>query len=454
MPLIICYPEEIMVFKELNMKPEEVQAILATTTWDYVGEGTFNKTYVSKTPLTIDGHTVYWVKKIPKEHRSEFSKNERAVRKWNAIHPDTPAYAATEGVWVAPYFGNTPAPDALIADAVIQIYRRTRNLLIDACGKENFLLYKNEAKCVDVDIALRRGSVVSDSYCSRSLDSYLSGYARGGRPLTVSTIRTLLYLEEHLTPDEIKDEYITPAFIKRLHVLRRKGFPLTAATMEKLSDIVTFDTANEITDEFLPDFLKVDRLTSYPAVAGKLYAIHLAANLGLINLVRWLASQDKAHLEARGESNLTPLLAAVTGGYASIVEFLLSLHVKLDTKLELPATHEDYAMFHGRTALDIALRNRNEDIAGLLSAAGAIRGVEEDNLLYISPILSAMSPDAWRVRSDSGSTFGTMEPLMLLDAPASPRQAYQMHGLFAPPKVAPPGGTPIPDMPFLLGSTL
>lgn len=234
----------------MPVTPEEVSAILATTTWKFIGHGTYNSVYLSETELTIGGHTQKWVKKVPRVKDEPLSNNERAVRKWNSIHlnPEDKAYVSSEGVWVAPYFGNIPAQDKAIADEVLAIYLRTRELIIDACGDRNFLFHKGKAKCVDVDYSRRRGSIASDDLMGWGEEeeeaNYLKRWKFGDvvrsvkspipKPETTSMIYTLLYIETYLSSEQVKNEYLTEDMIKKIRHLRIEAVPLTPEIMETL----------------------------------------------------------------------------------------------------------------------------------------------------------------------------------------------------------------------------
>ncbi len=85
----------------------------------------------------------------------------------NTIHtdPEERAYLLTEEKMACPYRGNEPAPDAAIQLAILDIYRKTRELVKDGCGKNNFLMFNGKAYCVDVDL-MRNGGV---RFVARSL---------------------------------------------------------------------------------------------------------------------------------------------------------------------------------------------------------------------------------------------------------------------------------------------
>jgi hypothetical protein len=75
------------IYERLKLTPEEIKRILNTASWKEIGQGSYNTVYVSDIELTINGHTQKWVQKIAKELGQPVSHSDRAVRKWNKIHP-------------------------------------------------------------------------------------------------------------------------------------------------------------------------------------------------------------------------------------------------------------------------------------------------------------------------------------------------------------------------------
>lgn len=198
--------------------------------WKKLGEGTFNITYLSEEPFSwnIDGQNYFqrWVMKTRKCD-DDLNDTKRAVRLWNLINPNTPAALISEKKsWIAPYMGNTPASDLLIARELIEIYKRTRRVIMDGCGNGNMLLVDDEAFCIDVDQAFGRDSPVSkDGFKDigyKAFDEYWRRYSRGygSKPKSINVIRTLHYLEQYLKPFDIQNKYLTETSIKRLNLFR------------------------------------------------------------------------------------------------------------------------------------------------------------------------------------------------------------------------------------------
>ena len=70
-----------------------------------------------------------------------------------------------------------------------------------------------------------------------------------------------------------------------------------------------------------------------------------------------------ADVNSSSENGTTPLIAAARSGYAEVVKLLLSRRANPNLKLDT-----------GETALDVALKTNNTDIADMLRKAGAVSG--------------------------------------------------------------------------------
>ncbi len=223
------------------MTEEEIERI-RTASWRKIGEGAYNEVYVSDTELTINGHTQKWVKKVPKDTTIPLSNSVRAVRKWNKIHPSPKdqAYIAEGGAWIAPYWGDVQAAPIDIADMVLYHYLNSRELILDACGQKNFLLHAGVAKLIDVDYVRRRGSEASDDLSNWTDEAGLEHFFNEclkedpSKGVIVSLLRSLVYMEKHLKPEEIKDEYLSPTNLAYVRLLRINGVPLTVSILDTI----------------------------------------------------------------------------------------------------------------------------------------------------------------------------------------------------------------------------
>ena len=238
--------------------------MLDLTQWPFIEAGTYNNVYISDKEYTIEGHTCRWVFKQPKkkcldhgyEINTALNDPERALRKWRLINPTYPAWAIKDG-WIAPYLGITSqkikcASDKQISEKIILIYQATGNIIIDACGLNNFLVSGDDVVCIDVDLALQQDSDASESafksiVCQPHFDNYLLNKSRiPNKKNTVEVIKTLLYLDREACDFELKKQHITVKMIDILHVFRETKASLTASTMNMLWQVIQLDPHGEI----------------------------------------------------------------------------------------------------------------------------------------------------------------------------------------------------------------
>jgi len=219
--------------------------------WDEVGRGGFNRTFVSQEPFNYEINGVmycqHWVLKRPMRLASDqlarqMNNATRAVRVWNHLNPNHPAVEVPEQRgWIAPYLGNELATDFEIEQEQVHIYRKSRRVISDACGKNNFLFYKDEPVCIDVDLATHRESPVSKKILNELVElgikdsvyeDYWSDYANQFHmPKSVQMTKTLLYLESQVAAEDLLDDYITPEVMGRLHHYQLHDIPIDKATL-------------------------------------------------------------------------------------------------------------------------------------------------------------------------------------------------------------------------------
>ena len=152
-------------------------------TGTFLGNGTFNEVY----KFSKDGRER--VLKVPKDQTYEtdtaLSAPERAVRLAQEVTPALNAELVdvtllsdgrTLPLWIADFQTSADATlrDAEIAASVLEIYQRTDRVVLDASVTGNFMAVEDPATAqrkilnVDVDQAMRRGSVVSHDFLAES----------------------------------------------------------------------------------------------------------------------------------------------------------------------------------------------------------------------------------------------------------------------------------------------
>ena len=301
------------------MTPDEIQAIIDTApTWEKIKDRHFYRALVSKTTLKISKLKCQWVRKIPISAEDIFN-SEINFRKWNKINPKFPAYQSLEG-YLFPYFEQTQAEDNKIANKVIEIYRETRFIVLDAGEKLHFLEHHGETQCAYVDQAYERDSPVNDEQglhqrtISKTL-KYLDEITHSGMIATASAIRTLIKIEFDLRREEIKDEYITPEFMAKLHILSMQGVKFTPKLMERLLYLLSIDIDNMVPDSELNNFLQIPR---------NLFILQ-AVKLGLTTIVGRIIKHNPSYIDEKDYFGRTPLIIAVLAGHRRMLEYLIML---------------------------------------------------------------------------------------------------------------------------------
>ncbi len=157
--------------------------------------------------------------------------------------PSANRYMKSSYAWVMPYLDGRQASDDEMCEALIDIYKRTRRIVVDAPAKKNFLTVKDsrgkeKTICIDVDWALRRTNskeslnATDDIY--KTYDAFFKAYI-SKYPKTISLIKNLLYLEERLDPPHTLDIYITPKVIESLTLFRNQKYPLSCSLLKNLN---------------------------------------------------------------------------------------------------------------------------------------------------------------------------------------------------------------------------
>jgi hypothetical protein len=237
--------------------------------------------------LSIEGPdgekwTGSWVYKIQAKN-DELSGAARTLEKWKTI-TGLPAYLVESGI-IVPYLGDCPASDEEIAEALFDIYARVRTVVFDAAGSGgnfNFVKWKGKAICIDFDLAVRRGSRVSEEYFLSSYpDEFDVAYLRSHKvrnPMTVSVVKALLLLDSIFPNDYIADEVKRRRITSKLLFLLRAGVSIEDET---LIEMIRIDTANASPESLASEF-PLRRITD---VFQNIDAINVALKLGNSEMV-------------------------------------------------------------------------------------------------------------------------------------------------------------------------
>lgn len=216
-----------------------------------IGEGGFNRVYLWEGThqwLPEDAQVDYesWVVKWCM-NQDPTDLPERSLRVWKEINPELPAFLIRNAGgkvvgWGAPYLGSEEPSDQEVADCVLSIYRRTRRLVVDAEIDGNFRKYNGVTVCVDVGLAKRCNSPVSQQYWEENKKYFLdSGMYRYGllqaKPGVNKVVNALLYLESHLSIEKIKIDYLVMPILKLIWQLKRDHIVIDVNILDAYLDL-------------------------------------------------------------------------------------------------------------------------------------------------------------------------------------------------------------------------
>lgn len=248
------------------MKISDFEKHIDITRWKFLSEGAYNLIFISDKPYEIEGYTSHWVLKQPKRHSQtndlsisdKLSLPERALRKWRLINPNLPAWQVQQG-WIAPYIQSShpqynARKDIKIAHKVIKIYQATKNIVVDTCGMDNFIISGDHVICIDVDLALQQDSDTSRTAFRQIVNTptfnnyFMISGQQNGTYITAKTIQVLLYLDREACDFQLRQEYIIPNMIEKLDTFYQEKAVLTANKLDILWQIIQFDPNHEISN--------------------------------------------------------------------------------------------------------------------------------------------------------------------------------------------------------------
>lgn len=274
--------------------------------WKFLGQGENNKVYYKDdTNLKLLPDSDYsgpWALKLVLDQKNERDCPERLKRITNEIDSSRPVgivQVETEeglkGGLVTPFYpGSAPREDKVLAQINLQLYCSHRLVLMDGCIGNNFKNYNGEYKCVDLGMAHRRGSIISDKmredfsceWGSWALDAFYSKAEAMGLVDSVSMIKNLFYLEEVLIGNsEIKDtkdinnDHLLYDVVLSLSFCRKHNLKINLAFLEKLA------TDEEIL-KIVIRINKISRDLSEEKGLSKQNLQHLINNIGRNALLR------------------------------------------------------------------------------------------------------------------------------------------------------------------------
>ncbi|QRN03857.1 hypothetical protein GH742_08215 [Legionella sp. MW5194] len=269
--------------------------------WLVLGNGSYNRVWRSAMP---DQSGFYRVLKYPLPSSDScvtaLSHNQRGVRLWNEINSPSrtglPEAITSQSGWIAPFIADTrPATDEETANKVVELYKDTRRIVLDAATRGNVLtrLDSGEVIVVDVDLALNLRTSTASLNFAKTLHERFQSYwndpdLNKSMPNTLEITRNLVFLEEQLSSTDIdtlaSENHLTLDNLKSLSWLRRHEKPLTQELFLKLSvlrqaDIeisdILFESLTSNNEEKLKEQPKVKQSSVYPFFMPANQAAHV-----------------------------------------------------------------------------------------------------------------------------------------------------------------------------------
>jgi hypothetical protein len=252
--------------------------------WRVLGRGNYNKVFLTEDEFEIDELPTQWVCKKPiREHDEPYPLNdpERACRKWEEINPDYPAYLSPDKrLWFMPYLGKTNASDERTARAIIDIYRRTGNIIADGGLISNFVKFDNGVVCVDVDLAVRRNSISSELFfneilSSERFDQFFESLKKQKRPKTLICIKVLFFLEDCLAGSEFDHQLMNFKLLNYCYYFASNGYVIDSTIYHNLCIISQQSIRNLDPECFHPLYLsKLPKCENYQELRTHLVNIY------------------------------------------------------------------------------------------------------------------------------------------------------------------------------------
>lgn len=239
--------------------------------WRELGQGKCNIAHVNKKKTLVF--------KTQQDKDDIINKPERCVPLWNQIYADVvgPAFIIHDPIlgkgWVSPFIPGRYANDAEIAKEMINIYIRTAGKVVfDMLVEGNFLVTKDRAVCVDLDLAIdmRNDAQISQTSIktrNEMYHTYFSLYGGGDDqsaskkyPISVQTINALFFLARHYPKITngidvlLMDLSIREALAKANYDPAHGHSTLDQQIKEKLQNFETKQTTIDLQKKLSPDF--------------------------------------------------------------------------------------------------------------------------------------------------------------------------------------------------------
>lgn len=211
--------------------------------WEPLGEGAFKRVSVTHRrniplldergePGSFEGP---WVRKKELGLKHDLSGTARQVRLFKEIEPDIPIRVHNSELFM-PYYGKRELSDKRRALKCLSIFKKTGRILIDGVVEDNILVKNGQSICIDVDLALRPDSPLSDSgffsmkenkrkkdmpWYDAPRNYHLITEVDESMPKTYQVLLGLIDLAEYFGEDNVPDNYLCLSFMETLDKIRR-----------------------------------------------------------------------------------------------------------------------------------------------------------------------------------------------------------------------------------------
>jgi hypothetical protein len=233
--------------------------LLKQASWSEIGQGSSNIAVATNSSLAItigdtQVHTGRLVLKIPYSEQ-ELSPDEsamddpsRAARVYAELNPSKMCKIFETG-WVSPFIDDERVSDEQTAEALINIYRNHRRIVLDAYIEGN-LRPDDDGQFIVADPgqAIRQDSIPSQQFLQMGKHELPLAAATNYMPRTVAVIQALLYTEQHLSIDKIKDEHISEHTLSIVNLAKSGNHPITYALLDSLTALDEADSLSLIPD--------------------------------------------------------------------------------------------------------------------------------------------------------------------------------------------------------------
>ncbi len=236
--------------------------------WVYLGRGVYRIVFVCHDTghRLVNGsdYSGPWVRKQKAEILSGYAvgvpdyeidmhKPARLARVINLIEPDL-SPGEYQGDLVLAYIEGEASTHDQVSCKLIEIYRRSRFIILDPLSGKNFVTSKDgKVRCLDYGNAKHRAEDVSLRCWEVEKHRWFDEWRKAGyedvKPYCV--VEGLNYLEEHLEEKQIKDKHITLDIVLTVNEFRKNDIAITESVLDQMASLSNKQVLKEFVNEFV-----------------------------------------------------------------------------------------------------------------------------------------------------------------------------------------------------------